>query len=111
MASPTLAALESQLAALTPGEKAQVLSKLLPDVLHAWPGIEKSPDICGGDACIRNTRITVWGLVNYRRLGMPDAELLASIVGLTPEDLAVAWDYYEHNRGEIDQNIRENEED
>ena len=73
--------------------------------------IAKTPNVCGGDACIRNTRITVWGLVNYRRLGMPDAELLASIVGLTPEDLAVAWDYYEHNRGEIDQNIRENEED
>src|SRR5712692_2863160 len=25
--------------------------------------IQKTPDICGGDACIRNTRLPVWSLV------------------------------------------------
>jgi uncharacterized protein (DUF433 family) len=80
-----------------------------PPPAASW--IQKTANVCGGDACIRNTRITVWGLVNYRRLGMPDAEILASIVGLTPADLTAAWDYYEHNREEIDRNIRENEED
>jgi len=28
----------------------------------------KKPDRCGGDACIRDHRIPVWALVNYRRL-------------------------------------------
>jgi hypothetical protein len=28
--------------------------------------VQKTPGVCGGRACIRNTRITVWGLVNFR---------------------------------------------
>ena len=69
--------------------------------------IQKTPDVCGGDACIRNTRIRVWGLVNCRRLGMSDAELLSSILGLTQADLDTAWKYYEEQREEIDRTIKE----
>ena len=72
--------------------------------------VQKTPDVCGGDACIRNTRITVWGLVQSRNLGAPDARILENIVGLTPDDLEVAWDYYCHNHAEIDKAIRLNEE-
>jgi len=72
--------------------------------------ISKKPDRCGGDACVRYSRITVWGLVAYRRLGMSDAEILNSIQGLTPADLEVAWEYASAHTEEIDQTIRENEE-
>ena len=72
--------------------------------------IQKTPGVCGGDACIRNTRITVWGLVNYRKLGLTDARLLEVIDGLTRADLDAAWDYYSRNRVEIDQAIKDNEE-
>lgn len=41
---------------------------------HSW--IQKTPGICGGDACIRKTRIPVWTLVAARRLGASDADLL-----------------------------------
>ena len=34
--------------------------------------ISKKPDRCGGDACIRDTRITVWGLMEWRRLGLTE---------------------------------------
>ncbi len=27
------------------------------------PIIQKTPNVCGGDACIRNTRIRVWLIV------------------------------------------------
>jgi type III restriction enzyme len=76
---------------------------------NSW--VQKTPGVCGGNACIRNTRITVWGLVNSRRLGASDDNLLKDIVGLTPEDLRAAWEYYEAHPSEIDRNIRENEED
>ena len=33
------------------------------------PGIEKTPGVCGGDPCIRQTRIPVWLLEQLRRLG------------------------------------------
>ena len=73
--------------------------------------VQKTPDVCGGRACIRKTRITVWGLVNSRRLGLADEQILENIVGLTPKDLQAAWDYYAEHPGEIDEDIRDNEAD
>lgn len=72
--------------------------------------IQKRPDVCGGDACLRNSRITVWGLAAYRRLGMSDPEILQAVLGLTPADLEAAWDYVAANTEEIDQAIQDNEE-
>jgi len=72
--------------------------------------ISKQADRCGGDACIRDHRITVWGLVAHRRLGMSDEQILHAIRGLTPADLEVAWEYAAAHPEEIDRAIRENEE-
>src|SRR5437870_5531945 len=71
--------------------------------------ISKRPDRCGGDACVRDTRITVWGIVNYRRLGLSDVGIPEAIRGLTPADLEAVWEYAAANPDEIDQAIRENE--
>ena len=73
--------------------------------------VQKTPGVCGGRACIRNTRITVWSLINSRQLGAADEQILENIVGLTPEDLQVAWDYYRAHAAEIDNDIRVNEAD
>ena len=73
--------------------------------------VQKTPGVCGGRACIRNKRITVWGIVNSRRLGSPDEQILDNIVGLTPDDLQAAWHYYREHSAEIDEDIRENEAD
>lgn len=72
--------------------------------------ISKSPDRCGGDACIRDTRIPVWVIVNYRRLGMSDTGILNAYPSLTPSDLEAAFAYADTNAEEIDRSIRENEE-
>jgi uncharacterized protein (DUF433 family) len=72
--------------------------------------ISKKPDRCGGDACLRDTRITVWGLVAYRRLGMSGAEMMQAVQGLTPADLEAAWEYAAAHAEEIDEAIRANEE-
>ena len=71
--------------------------------------ISKRPDRCGGNACIRDTRITVWGIVRSRQLEMSDHEILGAIQGLTPPDLEAAFEYAAANPDEIDQAIRENE--
>ena len=52
--------------------------------------ISKKPDRCGGDACVRDTRITVWGLVAYRHQGLSDAEMMQAVQGLAPADLEAA---------------------
>jgi len=72
--------------------------------------VQKTPNVRGGEACIRKTRITVHGLVHYRQLGFSDQRLLEMIQGLTPDDLAAAWDYYARHGAEIEEAIRQNEE-
>ena len=45
---------------------------------NAIPGIERTPGVCGGDACITNTCIPVWVLERARQFGMSDDDLLRS---------------------------------
>lgn len=78
-------------------------------VADAWPGIEKTPGVAGGAACVVRTRIPVWVLENYRRLGWTEARFLANYRSLRAEDLVHAWAYAETHRVEIEDAIRENE--
>lgn len=84
---------------------------MITDTTKKKSWVEKTPGVCGGRACLRGTRITVWGVVNSRRLGATDEQILQNIVGLTPEDLQAAQDYYREHTAEIDEDIRDNEAD
>jgi uncharacterized protein (DUF433 family) len=72
--------------------------------------ITRRPHPDGTEACIRDTNVNVWGLVEWQRLGRNDAAILTSIQGLTQEDLVAAWEYYDQHREEIDGFIRRNAE-
>jgi len=95
---------------MSPAEKAQLLQWVVSDLTNIFPGIEKTPGVCGGDACVAGTRIPVWSLVNSRRLGCTDEELLRNFPSLTSHDLSNVWAYYEANKAEIDIQIFENED-
>jgi len=90
-------------------EKAQVLRWVVQDLTEVLPGVESTEGVCGGEPCIARTRIPVWVLVQARRLGVSDAELLGWYPTLRAEDLAHAWDYYRAHSAEIDEQIRRNE--
>jgi uncharacterized protein (DUF433 family) len=79
----------------------------------AFPAvIRKSPGVIGGDACVGNRRIAVWMLVQAKRLGMTDEEIRHRYEQpLSEAELAAAWEYYARHGAEIDQAIRENDED
>lgn len=81
--------------------------------IHSPPSwVQKTPGVCGGDACIRKTRIPVWLLVRSRQLGMSDEAIRADFdPPLSREDLEAAWNYHEANKNEIELAIRENEEE
>ncbi len=64
----------------------------------------------GGEPRIVRTRIPVWVLVEARRLGSSEADLLRNYPSLRAEDLVNAFGYYRAHRDEIEQQIRENEE-
>ena len=74
------------------------------------PGIEKTENVCGGDACIASTRVPVWTLEQSRRLGFTEAELLDAYPSLQRGDLTAAWEYVAEHKAEIENAIRENEE-
>ncbi|RIK38534.1 MAG: hypothetical protein DCC55_20775 [Chloroflexi bacterium] len=94
---------------LTPAEKAQALQWLARDIGGAFPGIESTPGVAGGEPCIVRTRIPVWVLVQARKLGSSEADLLRAYPTLRAEDLTNAWAYYRAHVAEIDQQILENE--
>lgn len=102
--------LEAQIAQLSAGEQAHVLSRIARSLTSDWPGIEKTQGVQGGDACVVRTRIPVWTLESYRRLGWDDARILANFPTLRPADLLLAWAYVEANRDEIEQALREQAE-
>ena len=106
----SLKELEAQLSALTPAEKAEVLKRLALDLTHSWPGIEKTPDVAGGSACIAHTRIPVWVLEGYRRLGWNEAKILENYPALSAADLVNAWAYVDAHAEEIEGAARANEE-
>lgn len=72
--------------------------------------IQKTPNVMGGEACVRRTRIAVWGLVAWKRAGWSDDRLLANFEGLTQDDLDAAWAYFAAHPDEIETAIRENDE-
>ena len=72
-------------------------------------GIECTPGVCGGDACIARTRIPVWVLVRARQLGKSHEELLEDYPTLSRHDLDNAWAYYDLHQADIERLIECNE--
>ena len=101
--------IERLLPTISKGEKAQIARWIESDLNHHTPGIEKTPGVCGGSACIVRTRIPVWLLVEARDAGDTEAHLMSSFPTLRAEDLINAWAYYRANKAEIDAEIADNE--
>jgi Protein of unknown function (DUF433) len=81
VSSMTLKELEPQLLALSDSEKDRVVQLLSQPKTNPILGIEKTPGVCGGSACVSDTRITVWGLVKSQRIGYSEADLLTHPFG------------------------------
>lgn len=101
----TLDEVETIVAALSASDKNRLIKKLTNEIAD----IQKTPNVMGGTACVRQTRIPIWMLENARRQGVSEADLLINYSGLTVSDIANAWNYVEFNRDEIDKEIAENE--
>ena len=69
--------------------------------------IQKTPGVCGGRACVGNTRIPVWTLIGFFRQGATDAEVMRAYPTLIADHLDLVRKYYETHRTEIDRDIRE----
>ncbi|MBE9143505.1 DUF433 domain-containing protein [Planktothrix mougeotii] len=107
----TLTEFQTQLLSLTLIEKAEVIQALTQTLSNGSLGITKTPGVMGGDACIANTRLPVWLFVSLRRQGATDAEILQLYPHLTAADLLNVWVYAEAYSEEIEQALKEQEEE
>lgn len=76
---------------------------------NIFPGIEKTPGVMGGEACVMGTRIPVWLLVRMRQLGSDDETIFHAYPNLQTDDLTHAWEYYLAHKEEIERLIVEHE--
>jgi uncharacterized protein (DUF433 family) len=106
----SLSQLTTLVSKLSSNKKAQLLYTISKDLGDTFPGIEKTVNVCGGSACIIRTRIPVWTLISFKKMGMNDTTLLASYPTLRQQDLNNAWAYYKAKKQEIDTDIQENNE-
>jgi uncharacterized protein (DUF433 family) len=105
----TLEEARDLLGRMTRAEKAQLLQWVVTELGDAFPGVESTPSVCGGEPRIVRTRIPVWVLEQARRLGTSEADLLQCYPTLRADDLAQAWGYVRAHRDEIERQIVENE--
>jgi len=94
---------------LSSPDKLRLLREVARELGDGLPGIEHTPGVCGGEACIVRTRIPVWLLEEMRRRGATEAELLEAYPALRAEDLSNAWAYVAAHREQIDELINRNE--
>ncbi len=107
-AKMSIQSIEPQISRLSRAEKAVLLQRLAREVGNAWAGIENTVGVSGGEACIVRTRIPVWTLENYRRLGWTEAAILENFPSLRAVDLVNAWAYADAHLEEMDKAINAN---
>ena len=74
-----------------------------------YPHIVKIEGVCGGEAIIEGTRISVWHIVGYYyKVGMSVEEILTEWEYLTPAQVFSALAYYHDNQKEIDRVRQQN---
>ena len=69
--------------------------------------IQKTLGVCGGRACVGNTRIPVWTLISFLQQGVTDEDMIRAYPALTVDHLNLVREYYEANRAEINRDIQE----
>ena len=97
----TLDELERELASLSPEDKKRLLQKVVGNLQVTAPGVTCEPGVCGGEACIVQTRIPVWVLERARQLGSSEADLLRAYPTLRAQDIVNAWSYVDMHRDEV----------
>lgn len=101
---------------LPEGQRITVIERLLATLglgflLRQLVPIRHTEGVCGGRACVGDTRIPVWMLIQARRMGTSETQLLDNYPSLTRLHLWAAWRYYEEHAEEIEADIHAQEHD
>jgi len=78
-------------------------------VLH--PHIMQQEGICGGGSIINGTRIPVWSIIKWYKLGLSVEDIIREFPQLAPSEIHDAFSYYYDNLDEIEQDISVNDDE
>ena len=73
------------------------------------PYITHKRGVCGGRSIIKGTRIPVWSIMKWYKLGISLEEIMREFPQLTPAQIHDAFSYYYDDLEEIEKDIAENE--
>jgi len=74
------------------------------------PYVTQKKGICGGRSIIKDTRIPVWSIIKWYKIGFSIEEILREFPQLNPAQIYDAFSYYYDNKEEIEKDIIENEQ-
>ena len=75
--------------------------------LHTY--ISKKKGVCGSRSIIEGTRIPVWSIIKWHKLGLSIEEIIREFPQLAPSQIHDAFSYYYDNQKEIENDIADNE--
>jgi len=75
------------------------------------PYIYAKKGVCGGRSAIEGTRIPVWSIIKWYKLGMSFEDILREFPKLNPAQIHDAFSYYYDNQEEIERDILDNEDE
>lgn len=73
------------------------------------PYISKQKGVCGGRTVIEGTRIPIWSIIKWYKVGMSVEDIIREFPQLTPSQIHDAFSYYYDNQEEVEKDIAENE--
>jgi type III restriction enzyme len=73
------------------------------------PYVYSKKGVCGGRSIIKGTRIPVWSIISWYKLGLSVEEIMREFSQLTPAQIHDAFSYYYDNPKEIEKDIKDNE--
>ena len=73
------------------------------------PYISKKKGVCGGRSIIEGTRVPVWSIIKWHKLGVSIEEIIREFPLLAPSQIHDAFSYYYDNQKEIENDIADNE--
>lgn len=75
------------------------------------PYISSKKGVCGGRSIIKGTRIPVWSVIKWYKVGLSLEEILREFSQITPAQIHDAFSYYYDNQKEIEKDIADNEDE
>ena len=73
------------------------------------PYVCSKKGICDGRSIIEGTRIPVWSIIKWYKLGMSIEDIIREFPQLTPSQIHDAFSYYYDNQEDIEKDIADNE--